>query len=411
MPDGTAAIPQQHIGGEYALVSEREGYLKAVSTIGAGSGPIAVDAERASGYRYSQRAHLIQVFRKNAGIFLFDAPAIGRFDELQAAIETDEWVLHAASQDLACLREVGLSPSTIFDTELAARLLGLPRVGLGTVVGDLLGLHLAKEHSASDWSVRPLPEAWLKYAALDVELLVDLRDAIGHLLDEANKSDIAAAEFAHVLAKDPAPLRREPWRRLSGIHGLRSARQLAVARELWIARDDLARDLDLAPGRLVPDAAFVAVAKTSPTTRRELQSLSEFTGRASRSELDRWWAAIERGAATSDLPELRPSSESLPPQRSWPEKNPPADVRLRLARGAVAEVAAEVKIPIENVLAPDLLRRISWEPPVRLTDTDVRSALVSLGARAWQRDLVSETIAHAFVEASQTIKEPVEHDS
>jgi len=408
---GDAALPMREIGSGYALISDRAGYLRAITAIRAGVGPIAVDAERASGYRYSQRAHLIQVFRRGAGIFLFDAPAIGRFDELQDAIGTDEWVLHAASQDLACLREVGLSPGTIFDTELAARLLGLPRVGLGTVVRELLGIHLAKEHSASDWSVRPLPEAWLKYAALDVELLVDLRDAIRRMLVDAGKSEIAAAEFAHVLAKDPAPLRHEPWRRLSGIHSFRNARQLAVARELWLARDDLARELDLAPGRLVPDSALVAVAKTAPATKVDLQSLSAFTGRASRSEIDRWWSAIERGASTRNLPELRQSSESLPPQRSWAEKNPRADMRLRHARAAVTDIATNLSIPLENLLAPEILRRVSWEPPGSGTDTDVRSALMTLGARRWQSDLVAEGIARAFVDASQMIEEPVERDS
>jgi len=166
----------------FTPIDTRQGYLDAVAAIAAGNGPIAIDAERASGFRYSQRAYLIQIFRRGAGTFLFDPPAVGAFDELNAVIDDTEWVLHAASQDLACLREVGLQPKKIFDTELGARLAGLPRVGLGTVVESLLGIHLAKEHSAADWSTRPLPSSWLIYAALDVELLVDLRDAIAALL-------------------------------------------------------------------------------------------------------------------------------------------------------------------------------------------------------------------------------------
>ncbi len=141
------------------VTDTREAYLSAVAAIAGGHGPVAVDAERASGFRYSQRAYLIQVFRRGAGTFLFDPPAIGDFSDLAAAIQHEEWIIHAASQDLTCLREVGLDPERIFDTELAARLLGIPRVGLGTVVEELLGLHLAKEHSAADWSTRPLPES------------------------------------------------------------------------------------------------------------------------------------------------------------------------------------------------------------------------------------------------------------
>jgi ribonuclease D len=183
------------------VIDTREAYLDAVTKIAAGYGPIAVDAERASGFKFSQRAYLIQLYRRGAGSFLFDPPAIGSFSELNDAIAREEWILHAASQDLACLREVGLDPRVIFDTELAARLLGIPRVGLGSVVEEFLGIHLKKEHSAADWSRRPLPESWLEYAALDVELLPDLRDKLAELLIENSKAVIAAQEFEATRAK------------------------------------------------------------------------------------------------------------------------------------------------------------------------------------------------------------------
>jgi ribonuclease D len=179
------------VADEFRVIETREAYDEAVERIAGGVGPVAVDAERASGFRYSQRAYLIQVFRRDAGTFLFDPTTIGAFDELQSVIGDEEWVLHAASQDLACLREVGLDPAGIFDTELAARLLGMPRVGLASVVEELLGIRLAKEHSAADWSTRPLPQSWLRYAALDVELLVDVRDRLAERLVDAGKEEIA----------------------------------------------------------------------------------------------------------------------------------------------------------------------------------------------------------------------------
>ena len=163
---------------EYTVITDAAGLADAVSKLAAGSGPVAVDVERASGFRYSQRAYLVQVFRRGSGVFLFDPPAVGDFATLQEAIGDEEWVLHAASQDLPSLRELGLEPVIMFDTELAARLLGHARVGLGAVVEDTLGIVLAKAHSASDWSTRPLPQSWLEYAALDVEHLVDVRDAL-----------------------------------------------------------------------------------------------------------------------------------------------------------------------------------------------------------------------------------------
>lgn len=388
-----------------AVIDSREAYLDAVATIAAGTGPIAIDAERASGFRYSQRAYLIQIFRRGAGVFLFDPPAIGDFSELNAAIADEEWVLHAASQDLACLREVGLFPTRIFDTELGARLAGLPRVGLGTVVEELLGIHLAKEHSAADWSTRPLPQSWLVYAALDVELLVDLRDAVSGLLTDEGKSDLTKQEFAAVLGRDAKPAKTDAWRRLSGLHTVRGAQNLAVARELWEARDSFAREIDTAPGRLVPDASLVAAAKALPETRQVLAAMREFNGRASRSELSRWWAAIEVGKTTDDLPALRVSGDSMPPPRVWSDRNPEADRRLKAARATMAVVSERLNIPVENLLTPEVLRRLAWTPPRPLDLDAVRRELEELGARPWQVDAISQVIVDAFVEAGQ---EPVE---
>ena len=389
------------------VIDTVEGYLAAVEAIAAGHGPIAIDAERASGFRYSQRAYLIQIYRRGSGTFLLDPPAIGSFAELNRVIRDEEWILHAASQDLSCLREVGLDPSRLFDTELGARLAGLPRVGLGTVVEELLGIHLAKEHSAADWSTRPLPQSWLVYAALDVELLVDLREAMGALLAEAGKADIATQEFNAVLARDLSHVREQPWRRLSGLHSIRGIRNVAVARELWEARDSYAREIDTAPGRIVPDSALVAAARSLPPTKRDLVAMKEFTGRASRSQVDRWWNAIQVGLETTDLPTVRATVDAMPPPRVWADKNPEADKRLKAARIALAIVSEQIRIPLENVLTPDVLRRLAWTPPAPLDLESVTEALMSLGAREWQVGLTAEPIVNAFVEASQTIEEPV----
>jgi ribonuclease D len=409
-------VPERNDAIEYTVTATAAGYEAAVEALAGGSGPVAVDAERASGFRYSQRAYLIQVFRRGAGVFLFDPIALGdelggQLGELQQAIAGEEWVLHAASQDLACLREVGLDPDHIFDTELGARLLGLPRVGLGPLTESLLGIHLAKEHSAADWSTRPLPQSWLTYAALDVELLVDLRDAVEKLLDESGKAEIAHQEFHGELIKEAKAPRSEPWRRLSGIHSIRGVRNLAVARELWLARDALAREKDTAPGRLVPDASLTAVAKALPASKRELAALKEFTGRASRSELDRWWNAIELGRTTDDLPVARPGGESIPPVRAWADRNPDADARYRLARERIVGYAEERQIPVENVLTPELLRRLAWEPPVVVDRQSVSARLEAGGARPWQIEATAGLIADGFVEAEQSAVEQTENAS
>ena len=404
-PIAEAAAPVQAPHTVVHVISTRDEYLAAVAEIAAGHGPIAIDAERASGFRYSQRAYLIQIYRRGAGTFLFDPPPIGDFSELNEAIQDEEWILHAASQDLTCLREIGLNPKRIYDTELGARLAGLPRVGLGTVVEDLLGIHLAKEHSAADWSTRPLPQAWLVYAALDVELLVDLREKMGELLEADGKTFIADQEFASVAKRDFTIVRVEPWRRLSGLASIRGQRGLAVARELWEARDAYAREIDTAPGRLVPDAALTAAAKALPATKRDLSAIKEFTGRASRSQLDRWWAAIERGMASTDLPATRAPGESIPAPRIWSDRNPEADKRLKAARASLTELSEFFHIPLENLLTPDTLRRVAWAPPADVTVETVSAALTELGARPWQVDATAQKIVDAFVEASQTTEQ------
>lgn len=402
-PAATPAAPSFEATHDAVKVIEsREDYLAAVERIAAGRGPVAVDAERASGYRYSQRAYLIQVFRRGAGAFLFDPITIGDFRELQDAIVDEEWLFHAASQDLPCLREVGLVPTRIFDTELGARIAGFPRVGLGAVVEQLLGITLAKAHSAADWSTRPLPQSWLVYASLDVELLPDLRDALAATLDEAGKTQIAQQEFNAVLHRAPKPPKAEPWRRLSGMHALRGQRALAIARSLWEARDAFAQETDIAPGRTIPDAAIVAAAAAAPETRKDLSAVKAFTGRASRSELDRWWAAVEAGRTTEDLPKLRGRGEpTLPPPRAWADRNPEADRRYKAARAAVAARAEELDIPLENLLTPDTLRTVAWEPPADVSPAGVGAALEALDARAWQVEETAARIAEAFVAAGQ----------
>ncbi|MEU1970419.1 HRDC domain-containing protein [Microbacterium sp. NPDC019599] len=397
---------------EYTVISDIDGLTDAASRLAAGSGPVAVDVERASGFRYSQRAYLVQVFRRDAGLFLFDPPAVGDFTALQAAIGDAEWVLHAASQDLPSLRELDLVPATIFDTELASRLLGRDRVGLGAVVEETLGIALAKAHSASDWSIRPLPQAWLEYAALDVEHLVDVRDALAADLVAQGKAEFASQEFQAVLDRPPKPAREEPWRRLSGLHTVRGRRSLAVARALWSAREDYAREEDVAPGRLVPDRSLVAAVVADPQSKQDLARVKDFTGRASRSQLDRWWAAIEEGRATTNLPNDRATGgDSLPPPRAWADRNPAADARLKAARPAVEARATELQMPVENLLTPELLRRVAWNAPEPADAASIGHALEELGARPWQIAQTAQVIADAFVASVQGPSEPPESDS
>ena len=281
---------------------DRTGLADVAQKLAAGTGPVAVDAERASGFRYSQRAYLVQLRRAGAGTALIDPIPLGSdLHELDPVLTGPEWVLHAASQDLPCLAEVGLAPASLFDTELAGRLAGYPRVGLGPLVEQLLGLSLEKGHGAADWSRRPLPDDWLVYAALDVEVLVELRDVLAALLAEQGKLEWARQEFEAVRTAGPPAPRAEPWRRTSGIHRIRKPRALAAVRALWEARDRLAAERDIAPGRVLPDAAIVDAAVVAPTSPAALAALPVFRGRSQR----RLTVLLVRGAGAGGAPRSR----------------------------------------------------------------------------------------------------------
>jgi ribonuclease D len=373
------------------VVDERR-LVEAARAIAAGQGPVAIDAERASGYRYGQRAYLVQIRREGSGTWLIDPIACPDLAPVAEAIGDAEWVLHAATQDLPCLAEVGLRPARLFDTELGGRLVGLPRVGLAAVVEHYLGLSLAKEHSAVDWSTRPLPEPWLRYAALDVEVLVQVRDAVAADLAAQGKVEWAQQEFDALTRFQGPPVRTEPWRRTSGMHRVRSRRGAALVRELWQARDAIAVERDVSPGRVIPDAGLIELATRAPTSPADLGDGP--SSRATRRYQRQWIAAVRRALALpeSELPLLTLRADGPPPARAWADRDPVAGARLAQARATLAELASAHSMPVENLLSPDALRRVLWTPPEPADHETVAAALRELGARPWQVDLATPVI-------------------
>jgi ribonuclease D len=380
------------------VIADADGLAAVVAAFAAGTGPVAVDAERASGYRYGQSAYLVQLRREGAGSALIDPVACPDLSALGEAIADTEWVLHAATQDLPCLREIGMVPSRLFDTELAGRLAGFPRVGLGAMVESVLGFTLEKGHSAVDWSTRPLPEPWLRYAALDVELLVDLRDALEKELERQGKLEWALQEFDAIATAPPPAPRKDPWRRTSGMHKVRRRRQLAVVRELWEARDRIARRRDVSPGKVLGDGAIVEAALALPGDVQALTALSGFGNRMGRRQLEQWQAAVDRAKALpeSALPLPGQAVAGPPPPRAWADKDPAAAARLSAARAAVSARAEELRMPQENLIAPDTVRRVCWAPPAALDEASVSAALAAHGARPWQVEQVTPLLLTAL---------------
>jgi ribonuclease D len=327
---------------------------------------------------------------------------------IQQATQGVEWILHAATQDLPCLAEVGLMPTALFDTELAGRLLGRERVGLSWLVESELGEHLEKGHGSADWSLRPLSAEQLRYAALDVEWLVELRTVLHQELESAGKLNWAMEEFTALLDFTPRDRGEEPWRRTSGIHRIRKARALAVVRSLWQARDEVAARTDIAPGRVLPDAAIVAAATDIPSSIDELIAIKEFSGKGQQRRSRTWWAAIEsaRALPDADLPEVSPPSDGPPPPRTWPDRNPGAAARLHQARAQLTEISERLSVPLENLISPDLVRRVCWDPPAA-DEVAVMEILARAGARPWQVELAAPVLVAALAEPAP---EPADGD-
>ena len=396
------------------FISNKEQLPAVVASLAASKGAIAIDAERASGFKYSQRAYLVQIRADNTDIYLIDPVASPEtlpskeFAELAALMKDREWILHAATQDLPCLNEIGLYPGAIFDTELAGRLAGQPRVGLGALTESLLHLRLAKEHSAADWSTRPLPESWLNYAALDVDVLHELAKEVKELLSNQGKLSWAQQEFEALMSFRPKPQKLDRWRGISGLHKVQDRLSLEIARQLWLARETLARKMDVAPGRLIPDSSILVAATQKPKTRPELAAMKSFSGRASRSYLDTWWEAVQTAHKATDLPALKPDkTDALPNHRNWINKFPEADRRLKHAKEALVQLSESKQVPLENLLTPELLRQVSFAPPENLSSKTLSERLTQLGARPWQIELTADLIVGAFNLAEKAPADPI----
>ena len=324
---------------------------RAAEALAAGTGSVAVDAERASGFRYGQRAFLVQLRREGVGTLLIDPEPFDDLLPLNSALRGSEWVLHAATQDLPCLADLDMTPDALFDTELAARFLGFDRFGLAAVVGETVGVRLAKEHSAVDWSTRPLPESWLSYAALDVEVLLDVADRLDEQLHARGLAEFAQQEFEHLL--DFAPVvHEEPWRRMHGLGTLRNPRQLGRAREVWETRDRIAREADTAPSRILKDRDIVSLAQNRVRTADDVfRALG--TGRLTRRHAQRWAEALQRADSLQDgdLPRRTRSASTGPKLDRALVKE-----RTQVLKQAMYDLSEATGIPHDLLLQPALVR-------------------------------------------------------
>ncbi len=388
------------------VVDTREALEECLNALREADGPVAFDTERAHGHRYWPKAYLLQIRREGAGTWLIDPVAFEESGPADLSAMVDAcgdavWIIHAASQDLPCMRELGIVPPSIFDTEVAARLLAKPGASLRALLEVELGVKLRKAHSADNWSKRPLPQSWLIYAALDVDYLIELHERIAADLRAAGRADWAEQEFAETLARysaEPQP-RADPWRRLSGITTLSSPRQFAVARALWLARDAIAQRRDRPPGWILPDVAILDVAARSRErilTGEDLAGIKAFASPPGARNLRVWIAALDevRALPTSRYPAPKPKSTGIPHPRAWDRVNPEAAARWAKVRPLINELACDLGGLQPSLVAPPAVLQ---EALFGLADV-TREDLIDLGARPWQADFLAPLIGEALAE-------------
>lgn len=169
-------------------------------------------------------------------------------------------------------------------------------------------------------------------------------------------------------------------------------------RELWEARDRIAQRRDVSPGKVLSDTAIVEAALALPLNVHALAALNGFGHRMGRRQLDQWQAAVDRAKALAEaqLPQPGQPVTGPPPPRAWADKDPAAAARLSAARAAVSALAEQLSMPQENLITPDTVRRVCWEPPTVVTAESISEALAGFGARAWQVEQVTPVLVAAL---------------
>ena len=193
------------------------------------------------------------------------------------------------------------------------------------------------------------------------------------------------------------------------MHKVKKREQLAIVRELWNCRATIAQSEDIAQGRLITDAAIVELALAAPTTKKAFEKALRPIGLRPRwsERATIWIEAIEKALSLSptELPELRSKGDGLPPAKLWKEKFPDKYAPYTHARFAMSALSKELSVPVENIISPDLVRKLCWKKPEL---SQVESSLLEWGARPWQVSLVKEPLSRALLEREPLVIEVAE---
>ena len=292
---------------EYIRSDER---LEALAVQLSGAALLAIDTEAAGYHRYHDRICLFQVSTRT-DTWVIDTLAVSDIAPLTPLLASDavEVVLHDADYDLRLLaRDYGVRVTHLFDTKLAAQILGEPQIGLASLLEKHLGVKLDKKHQRADWAQRPLPDDMIAYAAEDTKHLPRLRDVLRRLLEQTGRLHWAEEEFRIRVQVDAASTGSDPdaWLRLKNTRDLKP-RHLAALRELHGWREATAAERDVAPFRVMANETLVEIARRLPERLDQLHGIPGLSEALIRRRGNAILDAVARARALpeSDLP-VRP---------------------------------------------------------------------------------------------------------
>ena len=337
---------------------------------------VAVDTEAASFHRHQNRIYLIQVSSRSETsivdpLAVEDLSALGRVLS-DPAVET---VFHDADYDLRLLHlQYGISVQGLFDTRVAAEFLNEPGLGLAALLEKYLEVKIDKRFQRADWSLRPLSDEMMAYAATDTRHLVELRDLMATRLEQAGRMAWAEEEFRILeQVRWTENGDREPaWLRIKSAKSLQP-RQLAILRELQTWRQAVAEKMDRAEFRIVGNEALLEIARQAPESEEALAAIKGVGKETLRRRGRQILAAVRRGlrVPAKDLPRLE--------RKPRPRREPEIEGRISRLKQARGRLATRLALPPGVVCPNSILEAIARANP------DSREALAAVpGVRQWQ---------------------------
>lgn len=410
--------------GTPVLLDSPEHIAAAGRALAAGTGPIAIDTERASAFRYDDRAFVIQLRRRGTETFLIDPeaePSATR--RLSQVVNQSEWVLHAAHTDLPCLLALGWTPPAIHDTQVAAQILGKKRIGLSAMLEDYFDIVVPKDKGNADWSRRPLSPAMLNYAALDVEWLVELSETALNDVADAGRIDWYTQECAHILAT-ATPLAYNDWTGLKGLNSVRRTSARKLAHDLWEKRDQIARQRDISPESILRSRDLISIAGGAEDNRaaalRELKmslrrSRAHLPSRTHKHFIEAFSDALSSAPSDLEMEQYRAPQycgPRIPDHKLWPEEFPRAAAYADAILNTALDLADALEIRLDTIATRKNLRKAAWAcwlfedsgeypnaaDPIACWEELLGDSWAGLGLRPWQVELLLDAAVPAVAD-------------